>query len=164
MGRLCYPTTAPPRICPGRPENCHAAPRASEVSSGGARRVWFTFCRPGTNFKEHYACRDTSLIGAGILSRYRIFIGGTGAVVSRRSEAESGVAVQFVSEPVNCHSAGFKLRAGARFAHRSGAKVGVRVHIPLLSCLGSRSKSKNRDNRASRSFSEGWTTYPYCPC
>ena len=41
---------------------------------------WRTFCRPGTNFIEHYACRGTSFIGAGILSRYRIFIGGTGAV------------------------------------------------------------------------------------
>ena len=38
------------------------------------------FCRPGTNFIEHYACRGTSLIEAGILSRYRIFVGGTGAV------------------------------------------------------------------------------------
>jgi len=23
MGRLCYPTQAPPRICPGRPQSCH---------------------------------------------------------------------------------------------------------------------------------------------
>jgi hypothetical protein len=47
------------------------------------------------------------------------------------------VAVQSVSEPEICHGAGFKLRAGA----------GVRVHIPLQSCLGSRSKSKNRDKQ-----------------
>jgi hypothetical protein len=38
------------------------------------------FCHPGTNFIEHYACRGTSLIEAGKLSRYRIFFGGTGAV------------------------------------------------------------------------------------
>jgi len=38
------------------------------------------FCRHGTNFNEHYACRGTSLIGAGKLSRYGILIGGTGAV------------------------------------------------------------------------------------
>jgi hypothetical protein len=38
------------------------------------------FCHPGTNFIEHYACRGTSMIGAGKLSRYRIFVGGTGAV------------------------------------------------------------------------------------
>jgi len=36
------------------------------------------FCRHGTNFIEHYAGRDTSLIGTGKLSRYRILIGGTG--------------------------------------------------------------------------------------
>ena len=48
------------------------------------------FCSHGTNFCEHYACRvcpdmrsivrGTSLIGASKLSRYRIFVGGTGAV------------------------------------------------------------------------------------
>src|SRR4030043_1606736 len=54
---------------PAGPENCH-----------GARRVWRTFCRPGTNFIEHYACRGTNMIEAGKLSRYRIFVGGTGAV------------------------------------------------------------------------------------
>lgn len=69
MGRLCYPTQAPPQTCPGRPEICH-----------GARRVWRGFCHPGTNFIEHYACRGTSLIGAGKLSRYRIFVGDTCAV------------------------------------------------------------------------------------
>jgi len=36
------------------------------------------FCRHGTNFIEHYACRGTSMIGASKLSRYRVFIGGTG--------------------------------------------------------------------------------------
>jgi hypothetical protein len=72
MGRLCYPTRAPSRSwypASAGPESCH-----------GARRVWRTFCRPGTNFIEHYECRGTSLIGAGKLSRYRIFIAGTGAV------------------------------------------------------------------------------------
>ena len=38
------------------------------------------FCRPGTNFIEHYECRGTSLIGAGKLSWYRIFVGSTCAV------------------------------------------------------------------------------------
>jgi hypothetical protein len=42
-----------------------------------AGRVWRTFCRPGTNFIEHYECRGTSLIEVGKLSRYRILIGGT---------------------------------------------------------------------------------------
>jgi hypothetical protein len=38
------------------------------------------FCHHGTNFIEHYACRGTILIGAGKLSRYRMFVRGTGAV------------------------------------------------------------------------------------
>ena len=66
------------------PESCH-----------GARRVWRTFCRPGTNFIEHYACRGTSLIGAGKLSRYRIFVGGTGAVSRYNlSRSQESVKVQ----------------------------------------------------------------------
>jgi hypothetical protein len=55
------------------------------------------FCRQGTNFIEQYACRGTSLIGAGKLSRNRILIGGTGP-------AEAGV--QAVSEPEIYHGAG----------------------------------------------------------
>ena len=51
------------------PENCH-----------GARRVWRTFCRPGTNYAEHYECRVTRLIGAANLSPVTNLIAGTGAV------------------------------------------------------------------------------------
>ena len=47
------------------------------------------------------------------------------------------VAVQTISKPEICQGAGFILRAVAR----------VRVHEPLQSCLGSRSKSKNRDKQ-----------------
>ena len=78
-----------------------------------------------------YACwrdRGTSLIGAANLSPVTKLVAGTGAVVSRRSEAESGVAVQIVSEPEISHGAGFKLRAGAL----------VRVQKPLQICLGCR--------------------------
>ena len=57
------------------------------------------------------------------------------------------VAVQFVSEPEICQGAGFKLRADARFAQRSGAKLGVRVQRPLQICLGCRSKSKKCDKQ-----------------
>jgi len=64
-----YPTQAPPRICPGRPESCH-----------GARRVRRGFCHLGTKFDRRYACRGTSLIGAGKLSRCRMLVRGTGAV------------------------------------------------------------------------------------
>jgi hypothetical protein len=47
------------------------------------------------------------------------------------------VAVQFVSKPESCHGAEFKLSADER----------VRVQLPLLSCLGCRNKSKNRDKQ-----------------
>jgi len=53
-----YPTTAPPQICPGRPESCH-----------GARRVQGGFCHPGTSFIDHYAFRGTKLIDETDLSR-----------------------------------------------------------------------------------------------
>ena len=56
----------------------------------------------------------TSLIGAANLSPVTNLVEGTGAVVSRRSEAESGVAVQTISKPENCQGAGFKLCADAR--------------------------------------------------
>jgi hypothetical protein len=56
------------------------------------------------------------------------------------------IAVQFISEPEISHGAGFKLRTDTRFAHRSGAKVGVWVYITLQSCLGSRSKAKTVTN------------------
>jgi hypothetical protein len=36
---------------PAGPQSCH-----------GARRVWRTFCRPGTKFCGHYACRGTNLL------------------------------------------------------------------------------------------------------
>jgi len=72
-----YPASAGPRNCPG------------------ARRVWRTFCRPGTNFIEHYACRGTSLIGAGKLSRYRMIVRSTCAVSRYKlSRSQKSVTVQ----------------------------------------------------------------------
>jgi len=38
------------------------------------------FCRPVTNFIEHYECRSTSLIGAANLSPVTKLFAGTGAV------------------------------------------------------------------------------------
>ena len=53
------------------------------------------FCRPGTNFIEHYACRGTSLIGAGNLSRYKCLLAGTGAVSRYKlSRSQKSVTVQ----------------------------------------------------------------------
>jgi len=65
------------------------------VSFGRKRRVWRTFCRPPTKFSEHYECRGTSLIGAGKLSRYRIFVGSTRAVSRYNlSRSQKSVTVQ----------------------------------------------------------------------
>ena len=82
------PTTAPPQICPGRPESCH-----------GARRVWRGFWHPGTNFNEHYACRGTSLIGAAKLSPVTKLVTGTGAV-SRYKLSRSQKSV--TTQDLNC--------------------------------------------------------------
>jgi hypothetical protein len=95
---------------------------------------WRTFCLPiaigtGTNFSEQYACRGTSLIGDSKLSRYRIFVGGTGPA--------SGGTVQTISKVVIYHGTGFKLRADER----------VRVQQPLQICLECRSKSKKHDKQ-----------------
>jgi hypothetical protein len=67
------------------------------------------------------------LLRAGNKSRYTKFYRG-----HWRS-----VAVQIISKPEIYHGVGLELRADAR----------VRVHMPLQSCLGSRSKSKNRDKQ-----------------
>jgi hypothetical protein len=81
-------TTAPPQICPDRPESCH-----------GARRVWRGFWHPGTNFCEGYACRGTSLIGAARLSPVTKLVAGTGAV-SRYKLSRSQKAVTM--QDLNC--------------------------------------------------------------
>jgi hypothetical protein len=70
-------------------------PQAGPQSCHGARRVWRTFCRPGTNFIEHYECRGTSLIGAGKLSPCRIFVRSTSAVSRYNlSRSQKTVTVQ----------------------------------------------------------------------
>ena len=76
------------------PENCH-----------GARRVWRTFCRLGTNFIEHYECRGTSMIGATNLSPVTKLNAGTGPEYS---------GVQTISEPEICHATEVELRADVR--------------------------------------------------
>jgi hypothetical protein len=123
MGRLCYPTQAPLQSCPGRLQSCH-----------GARRVWRTFCRHGTNFIEHYACRSTSLIGAGKLSRYRIFIGGTGAVSRYKlSRNQKFVKVQ----DFNCGQMRVSgCNSHYKFVLGAGAKAkSVTNNLPILSVL-----------------------------
>ncbi len=111
-----YPT-------PAGPPSCH-----------GARRVWRTFCRPGTNFIEHYACRGTSFIGAGKLLRYRILIGGTGAVSRYNlSRSQKLVTVQDFNW-VQMRVSGCKNHY--KFVLSAGAKAkSVTNNLPILSVL-----------------------------
>ena len=102
------------------------------------------FCRPGTNYIEHYACRGTSLIGAGKLSRYRIFIGGTGAVSRYKlSRSQKTVTVQ----DFNCG----QMRVSGCKNHykavlRAGAKAKtVTNNLPILSVLACRTFSWDND-------------------
>jgi hypothetical protein len=70
-------------VCVGR-RKCRAGYWYPEYSGpescNGARRVWRTFYRPGTNFFKVYECRGTSLIGAANLSPITKLFAGTGAV------------------------------------------------------------------------------------
>jgi len=111
---------------PAGPESCH-----------GARRVWRGFCRHGTNFIEHYACRGTRLIEAGKLSRYRILIGGTRAVSRYRlSRSQKFVKLQ----DLNC----LQMRVSGcknhyKFVLGAGAKAKTMTNnLPILSVLAVR--------------------------
>ena len=127
MGRLCYLTQHPATVLVPRLGRGH---EFVPVQGGyGA-----CFCRHGTNFIEHYACRGTSLIGAGKLSRYRVFVGGTGAVSRYKlSRSQKTVTMQDfdcvqmrVSGSINHYKA--VLGAGAK------AKT-VTNNLPILSVL-----------------------------
>jgi len=106
------------------PESCH-----------GARRVWRTFCRPGTKLVEHYACRGTSLIGAANLSPVTNFVAGTGAVSRYKlSRSQKFVMVQdynCMQMSVSGCNGHYKSVMGA------GAKAkSVTNNLPILSVLG----------------------------
>ena len=66
-----------------------------KISFGRKRRVWRTFCRHGTNFNKHHACRGTSFIGAAKLSPVTKLVAGTGAVSRYKlSRSQNFVKVQ----------------------------------------------------------------------
>jgi hypothetical protein len=138
MGRLCYPTQAPGRVLVPRASGARKLSRRAPYERseiGGARRVWRTFCRPGTNFAEHYECRGTSFSVAKKLSRYRILIAGTGAV-SRYNLSRSQKFVKV--QEFNC----VQMRVSGchnhyKFVLRAGAKAkSVTNNLPILSVLG----------------------------
>src|SRR4030042_3210247 len=125
MGRLCYPTQFRPTTCPGFWQ---------KISFGRKRRVWRTFCRHGTNFIEHYECRDTRLIGAANLSPVTNLVACTGAV-SRYNLSRS---YKFVTvQDFNC---GQMRESGCtghyKFVLGAGAKAkSVTNKLPILSGL-----------------------------
>jgi hypothetical protein len=92
------------------------------------------FCRPGTNFIEHYACRGTSLIGASKLSRYKIFVGGTGAVSRYKlSRSRKFIMVQ----DFNC---GQMRVSGCIYHYKAVLEAGAKAKtvtndLPILSVL-----------------------------
>jgi hypothetical protein len=124
MGRLCYPTQPPGHLL-------IYFSRETVTVQGG---YGMCFCRPGTNFIEHYACRGTRLIGASNLSRYRIFVSGTGAVSRYNlSRSQKSVTVQ----DFNC---GQMRVSGCKnhyeFILGAGAKAKTMTNnLPILSVL-----------------------------
>ena len=92
------------------------------------------FCRHGTNFIEHYACRGTSLIGAANLSPVTKLVAGTGAVSRYKlSRSQKFVKVQ----DFNCG----QMRVSGcndhyEFVLGAGAKAKtVTNNLPILSVL-----------------------------
>jgi hypothetical protein len=104
------------------PESCH-----------GARRVRRSFCRPGTKFVEHYACRGTSLNGAASLSPVTKLGAGTGAVSrDNLSRSQKFVKVQ----DLNC----VQMRALPNVAKRSWVS-GCNGHYKSVLRAGAKAKS-----------------------
>ena len=125
MGRLCYPTQFRPIV------ECWFW---YNLSRGRKRRVWRTFCRHGTNFIEHYACRGISLIGATNLSPVIKLVEGTGAVSRYKlSRSQKAVTVQ----DFNCE----QMRvSGCKNYYQSVLGVGTKAktmtnNLPILSVL-----------------------------
>jgi hypothetical protein len=105
------------------PQSCH-----------GARRVWRTFCRPGTKLVEHYECRGTSLIGATNLSPVTNLVEDTGAVSRYKlSRRQKSVTVQ----DFNCEQMRVSGCNGHyEFVLGAGAKAkSVTNNLPILSVL-----------------------------
>jgi len=95
---------------------------------------WRTFCRPVTNFAEHYECRGTSLIGAAKLSPVTNLVVGTGAVSRYKlSRSQKFITVQ----DFNC----VQMRVSGcnnhyKFVLGAGAKAkSVTNNLPILSVL-----------------------------
>jgi len=97
-------------------------------------RIWRTFCRPGTIFIEHYACRGTSLIGAVNLSPVTYLVAGTGAVSRYKlSRSQKFVMVQDLNYGQMSVSG---CNGHYEFVLSAGVKAkSVTNNLPLLSVL-----------------------------
>jgi hypothetical protein len=95
------------------------------------------FCRHGTNFIEHYACRGTSLIVAAKLSPVTNLVAGTGAVSRYNlSRSQKTVKVQDLNCGQMCVSG---CNGHYKFVLSAGAKAKtVTNNLPILSVLGFR--------------------------
>jgi hypothetical protein len=123
MGRLCYPTKAPAG-------SRYFSQKAVTVQGGYGT----CFCRHGTNFIEHYACRGTSLIGATNLSPVTNLVAGTGAV-SRYNLSWSQKIVKV--QDLNCAQMSVSGCNGhSKFVLGAGVKAKtVTNNLPILSVL-----------------------------
>jgi len=126
MGRLCYPTPAPPQSC--------LPPHAGPESCPGARRVWRTFCRHGTNFIEFWRGRGTISMRAIYLSPVINFMRCTCAVSRcNLSRSQKLVTVQDFNY-VQMRVSGCKNHY--EFVLSAGAKAkSVTNNLPILSVL-----------------------------
>jgi len=126
MGRLCWPTQVPGSVLLPR---VLGASKLSRHKEAMARFLASWHKLPGV-----YACRGTSLVGADKLSRYRIFVGGTGAV-SRYilSRSQKLVTVQdFNCEPMRVSGC----KNHYKFVLGAGVKAKtVTNNLPILSVL-----------------------------
>src|SRR4030042_4736654 len=123
MGRLCYPTSH-------RAASWYFSQKTVPVQGGYGTR----FCRPGTNYAEHYACRGTILIGAANLSPVTKLVVGTGAVSRYKlSRSQKFVTVQ----DFNC---GQMSVSGCNNHYKSVLSAGEKAksvtnNLPILSVL-----------------------------
>jgi hypothetical protein len=92
------------------------------------------FCRPGTNFIEHYECRGTSLIGATNLSPVTKLVAFTGAVsrynLSRSRKIVKVQDFNYVQMRVSGCSGHYEFVLGAGVKAKT-----VTSNLPLLSVL-----------------------------
>ncbi len=121
-----------------------------QLADHGARRVWRTFCRPGTSFIEHYACRGTSMIGATSLSPVTKLVAGTGAVSRYKvTRSQKTVKVYRILIAGRCACPGartitnlswvqeqkLRIRRLAETKSRLGGAKSVTNNLPILSVL-----------------------------